>query len=140
MLIYATSAELLTWTGEQAAPANVDQLLRSASILVRRATRTAVYATTADGLPTDATLVAALRDATCAQAHAWAAAGIDPTAPAPASARVATSKSIGSGSVTYADAQAVSVAQDRLRAGLSDEAAAILADAGLTGGAPVVYG
>lgn len=139
MLVYADPAALVAWTG-QPAPDNAAQLLRSASVMVRGATRTALYAVQPSGLPVDDDLREALRDATCAQAAAWSAAGIDPTAPVAARGRVATSKSLGSGSVTYADAASVVAAQDALRERLTDEAAAILADAGLTGGPAIVYG
>jgi len=136
VLIYATSAELTTWLGV-AAPANAAALLRSASILVHRATMTAVYdVDVATSLPTDAALVEALRDATCSQVSTWIALAIDPAKGA-AGAKVVTSKSIGSASVSYANAQAlansaVSALADATTS-LSQEALLILADAGLTG-------
>jgi hypothetical protein len=139
VLVYATPGDMATWTG-QPAPDNAVQLLRSASVMVRGATRTALYAVQPSGLPADDEKRDALRDATCAQAAAWSAAGIDPTAPVAQRGRVATSKSLGSGAVTYADAASVVAAQDALRERLTDEAAAILADAGLTGGQAIVYG
>lgn len=127
MPIYATTAELAEWTGE-AAPANADQLLRQASRLVRRATMTAIYVVDEDDLPTDADVLAAFRDATCAQVASWAALGIDPTA-GPASVRGAVqSSSIGGGTVTYADTSTTKAAAVD---NLASEAWLILADAGL---------
>jgi hypothetical protein len=139
VLVYATPDDMETWTG-QPAPDNAVRLLRSASLMVRGATRTALYAAQPSGLPVDDEKRDALRDATCSQAAAWSAAGIDPTAPVAARARVAASKSLGSGAITYADAASVVAAQDALREHLTDEAAAILADAGLISGQAVVYG
>lgn len=137
MLVYATEADLAgaPWG---VTPENATSLLRAASVLVRQATRTAVYDVDATGAPTDTTVAEALRDATCAQAAAWANAGVDPTGPV--RPRVKQSQSLGSGSVTYADATQVAAAVDTLRGTLTGEAALILADAGLTGGRPVVYG
>lgn len=133
MLIYATSAELATWTGVDA-PANATALLRSASILVRRATLTAIYdVDEATSLPTDTDLVAALRDATCSQVGTWIALAIDPaTGAAAAAGKVVSAKSIGSGSVTYAVTNTAQALADAATS-LSGEALMILADAGLTG-------
>ena len=94
MLIYATPTDLAAWTGT-AAPANATQLLRSASLLVQEATNNAYYDTPPDtsggqssgsynyyrpdALPSDPAVAAVLNEATCIQAAAWAALGIDPT-------------------------------------------------------------
>jgi len=132
VLIYATSAELTTWLGV-AAPANATTLLRSASILVHRATMTAIYDVDAvTSLPTDAALVAALSDATCSQVGTWIALALDPAKGA-ADGKTVSAKSIGSGSVTYAvSAQARADAATSL----SQEAWLILAQAGLASGSP----
>ena len=131
MLIYATSAELTTWLGV-AAPANATTLLRSASILVHRATLTAIYDVDAAGLPTDADQLAAFRDATCSQVATWIALALDPAKGAAGAAKVVTSKSIGSASITYA-VTAAAAAMANAATDLSQEALLILADAGLTG-------
>ena len=134
MLIYATTAELTTWLGV-AAPANAAALLRSASILVHRATMTAIYDVDAiTSLPTDADQLAAFRDATCSQAASWIALAIDPAKGA-AGVKSVTSKSIGSASISYANAQAISNAAVSALAdaatSLCQEALLILAQAGL---------
>lgn len=139
MLVYATPEDL-TGAPWNVAADNAHRLLRAASALVRTATRSARYATTADGLPTAPDVVEAFRDATCAQAAAWHAAGIDPTTPASASSRVAQSKSIGSASITYADAAQVAAARHGERDALAPEVALILDAAGLLAWRPVVYG
>lgn len=134
MLVYATPAD---W---QDAPENADRLLRLASLLVRGATKTAVYRTTTAGLPTDADVAAAFRDATLVQAQAWTAAGVDPDRPLESGPRVAQSKSLGSRSVTYADAEHIVSARRTSVDYLCREAVQILTDAGLTGGRPWVTG
>jgi len=141
VLIYATSAELTTWGVTP--PTNATTLLRSASILVHRATMTAIYdVDPVTSLPVDAALVEALRDATCSQVATWSALAIDPAKGA-AGAKVVTSKSIGSASVSYANAQAISNSAVSALAdattSLSQEALLILADAGLVG-SPMVLG
>jgi len=133
VLIYATSAELTTWGVTP--PTNVTALLRSASVLVHRATMTAVYdVDVVTSLPTDADKVAALSDATCSQVGTWIALAIDPAKGA-AGVKVVTSKSIGSASVSYANAQASSDAAVSALAdaatSLCQEALLILAQAGL---------
>lgn len=137
-LVYATPDDLTTWTG-QPAPDNAEQLIRAASMLVRGATRTAVYATTPGGLPRDEDTLEAFRDATCAQAAWWAAQGIDPDNPH-GGPRVAQSKSIGSASVTYADSTDILAARAAAANSLGSAALTILTDAGLTGGRVWVTG
>lgn len=56
-----------------AAPVDYDRLLRHASALIDEYTRTARYDVDDDALPTDENVIAALRDATCAQAEFWLA-------------------------------------------------------------------
>lgn len=139
MLIYATDEDLTDWTGATA-PDNADALLRSASILVRDATKAALYDVDSAGKPSDAVILGAFRDATCAQAAMWAAAKIDPTEQGVGVAAPAVvSKSMGGRSITYADLSgSVTVQQDRAKAAkeLCDQARAILAAEGLTEGQP----
>lgn len=134
-LIYATSSDLATWTGTTA-PANATQLLRSASLLVRDATAAAYYTVDTAGLPTDAVLLQAFKDATCAQAAAWAALGIDPSIGGVLTNSVKTSKGIGSASIGYGDSTAATVARANALAGLVPEARRILNAAGLVLTAP----
>lgn len=134
MLTYATVDDLTVWTG-QVAPDNAVQLLRSASGLVRRSTVTAVYTVTPSGAPSNPDVADAFRDATCAQAAAWAAAGIDPVGGAAgvASERVPTSSSIGGASVTYGTTGDAAAARTAALTELCDEAAYLLAEAGMLG-------
>lgn len=130
LLVYATGPDLQTWTGATA-PSNADQLLRSASILVRQATKTARYDTDSAGLPTDATVAEAFKDATCAHAAAMAAAKVNPAAGGTLQAGVAASKKVGSAAVDYADAGAATAAKRALLTSLCPDAQAILEQAGL---------
>lgn len=139
MLVYATSADLTKWTGTTA-PDNADQLLRTASLAVRNATKTARYDVDTDGLPTDADTLQAFKDATCAQAAALAAAKVDPAAGGVLKAGVATSKSVGSASIGYADSAAAAAAKQALLTSLCPDAASILTQAGLVTVAPWTFG
>ncbi|GII98384.1 hypothetical protein CLV28_0707 [Sediminihabitans luteus] len=132
-LTYATPADLATWTGSTT-PENATELLRSASGLVTAATRTAVYDVDPDGQPTAPDVVAAFRDATCAQAATWAALGIDPATlgltPTGSGGPVA-SMSRGSASITYAGAEAAAATRASITTQLTPEARTILASANL---------
>lgn len=71
-LLYATVAELDGFLADTApAEAESNRLLARASERVDTALRTAVYAVDATGAPTETTVIAALRDATCAQVEFW---------------------------------------------------------------------
>lgn len=118
---YATPAQLAAWTGT-AVPANAEPLLRSASILVRRATLTAVYTTDP---------VEALADATCAQVAVWSALGIDPAKGSADGGKTVSAKSIGSGSIQYAVYAATAQARADAATSLCQESLLILAAAGL---------
>jgi len=76
--IYATPEQLTAWTG-QPAPPDAERLLARASEDVDDALLSAVYDTDALGMPTDAKIVAALADATCAQVEYQQATGDDGT-------------------------------------------------------------
>lgn len=147
MSTYATRDDLEAWT-QSDVPDNVDQLLRRASSMVTRAIQGAIYVVDdLTGLPTDAGVVAALRDATCAQVALWTAVDIDPAAGA-AGAIGATgavqSSSLLSGSVTYSttaqNSEQVTSAKMAAADALSVEAGEILYNAGLLGGFTTVYG
>lgn len=145
MLVYADTTDLATepWSITDP-PANVGRLLASASRLVGHAIRAAVYATDDTGMPTDQAVRDAVRDATCSQVTTWVSLGIDPAQAGIDTTKVVQSKSIGSGSVTYDTAGASSVTamqqRGRLSTRLTDEAASILADAGLLSPVVAVYG
>jgi len=133
-LVYATAADLATWTGTTA-PTNATQLLRRASGLVRKATSVAFYATDTNGLPTDADTLQAFNDATCAQANLWASAGIDPAGGGVAVIAPLRSKRLGSAALDYDTSATSSVTAYSARAKaateLCEEAFDILTTAGL---------
>lgn len=133
--VYADSGDLATWT-DSVAPTDATALLRTASLLVGQATVSAQYDVDDDGNATDADVIDALRDATCAHAAALSANGITPAAgPAGVTGPVSAS-GIGSGSVTFAaPANAAGLAQGLLTE-LAPEAAMILYQAGLFGQGP----
>lgn len=133
MNTYATPDDLTPdWL--DAAPANAARLLRSAAVLVRRATLTAVYDVDATGTATSSAVRDALRDATCSQVATWVALTIDPAKGAADAGKTVAAKSIGSASVQYSTYASTVAARARAATHLSDEALLILADAGLTGG------
>jgi hypothetical protein len=129
VLTYATTEDLTIWMDPDPAPGNAGALLRSASGLVRSSTKMATYATDTDGYPTDTALRTVFREAVCAQAKYWADHKVDPSLGAAGVKPAATSKSIGSASITYAPGAS---AEDVL--GLAPDAHTILANAGLRGG------
>lgn len=137
ILVYATSSDYQSWTGNSTLPSNITLLLRTASMLVRDATKCAYYEVDASGYPTNADDVAAMRDATCSQAAALEAASVDPLA-AGTDPEVAAS-SIGSASVTYAGVETAAQARFRLGRRLCLEAERILSQAGLAGQPPEIH-
>lgn len=145
MLVYATATDLaaLPWSITPA-PGGVDRLLWSASALVTTATRSAVYAVDEEGMPTDPAILAAFRDATCAQVSTWVALGIDPAAggadAATATGRIVTSKSLGPASFAYAGVDAAVARRAAAATRPVDDARAILDQAGLLTSSPRVRG
>jgi hypothetical protein len=129
VLIYATPSDLVTWTGT-AAPSNATSLLRSASLLVAEATVNTYYDVDTTGMPTDATIVTAFRDATCCQAAAWAALGINPAAAGVLQPGVASSKKIGTAQIDYSDSAAAADARSAAADSLVPDAYRILFLAG----------
>ena len=146
VLVYAVADDLEAWIQDDV-PDNTTQLLRSASVLVRQATRCDYYNVDSNGKPSDATVLQAFEDATCCQAAMWIKAGIDPTgsvASVVGATGVVTSSGIGSGTVTRNASAVVSPAnvtalQDAVQS-LSVEALEILRDAGLCQNGPWVIG
>lgn len=133
MLEYATPADYTAWTGSADAPDNLPALLRAASGLIARHTRTARYhADPVTRLPKDPDLAAALRDATCAQAATWAALAIDPVkGPAGAAAGTVQSSSIGGASITRSDPAQTILASMAATTDLAPAAYDVLSLAGL---------
>lgn len=109
VLVYASTTDLTSWT-QLPAPANAAALLRSASLLVRSSTMSAIYTTDDSGAPTDTKVLQAFKDATCAQASYWAAAGIDPSSGGISTAAPVRSKRLGSGGIDYDTSAATSAA------------------------------
>ena len=134
VLVYASGTDFTTWSG-MPSPANINGLLRSASLLVRGATIASIYSTDANGIPSDGRVLAAFRDATCTQVAMWVAAGIDPVGGGVASSAPVRSKKLGSGSVDYDTSVNASVtaftAKQAASRELCAEAYMILRQAGL---------
>lgn len=101
MLVYAEPNDLLTGNWVLEVPDNATALMRQASIMVRNATRVALYDTLPSGLPEDDDIREAMRDAVCAQVTAWTEAGINPVAGAAGRTAQIASQSADGGSVTY---------------------------------------
>lgn len=137
MLIYATADDLTDgatpWLS--VAPTNAGSLLRSASLIVSRETKSAFYDTDSDGYATDTVTREAFRQATCAQVAGWVTLGIDPMNLGLDGAAPVRSKSIDGASKTYDTSAASSAAALATRQGaaadLNDQAAEILREAGL---------
>jgi len=120
----ATASDLAAWTG-QTAPSNATQLLRAATSLVLENV-TALYDTDDDGVATDTNIKQAMNDAVCIQAAAWSAIGYDPLTGGVLNVKTAASKSIGSGQITYANANVTAQAQQDAYTGLVPEAVRVL--------------
>jgi hypothetical protein len=125
---YATVADLAAWLSPTPAPADAQKRLDRASLVVDEMLLTAVYAVDDNGLPTEAAVITALRDATCAQVEYAAAAGD----PASVGAAQYHSMSIGSVALTRGYSGGGSAAAGRY----SPIAWSILQQAGLTGQPP----
>lgn len=69
MHAYATTEQLGAWAGEQVDLLEGEKLLRSATIRINHAIRNAIYTVGDDDMPSDPDVLAALQDATCAQAE-----------------------------------------------------------------------
>lgn len=130
-LVYATSADYSELGYGDLPPDNIDRLLAEASRFVRRATMSDVYSTDVTGLPLDGPTLSAFTEATCCQAAAMAALGINPDAggSTPASRTVA-SKSLDGAGIAFANAAAAEADRTAAARQLVPEARAILQDAG----------
>lgn len=128
--VYATPSDLVVYTGA-APPDDTRRLLLRASRLVEALTRCAVYDVDAEGLPTDAAVAAAFRDAVCAQV-AW----FDETGDSTGAAQQYQSVSIGSMSLTRGHSAGGSATGAEQR--YAPDAVAALTRAGLMGARPIV--
>ena len=116
MADYAGADDYRTYCGLSATdtiPANLAQLLHAASLAVREYTAIIFYRTDGSGIPVDSILSAAFRDATCAQAQAMDALGIDPAMGGAIQPNTAASKSISGASVSYTTSEQQTAAQLR---------------------------
>lgn len=129
-LVYATSANYTAWTGG-AAPANIANLLRAASLSVTEATELCFYAHDTTGMPTDAVILQTFNDATCCQAAFLAAINYDPLRGGVAAPGITSSQGIGSARMTYADAKALAETKLNSVMGLCLDAQRILANGNL---------
>lgn len=131
MPVYATPQELAAWLDLDEPPAGASQALRDASLAVDMLLVGAVYAVDGEEQPTDPKVIAALRDATCAQA-AFKPKGSN--TPAPEGGKVASVK-VDKVSKTYAVSPTTgAIVEDTYSA----QAANILRIAGLIPAHPVV--
>lgn len=132
----ATPTDLATWTGTTA-PSNAVQLLRSCTTLVLNATESAYYPfDPLTGLATETQTLEAMRDATCIQAAAWAALGINPATGGVLTSKVKQSTKLLSGSITYADSADAAAARKLAYENLVPEAMARLQQVNLLNGSP----
>jgi hypothetical protein len=138
----ATPTDYTNWTGA-APPANITPILRACTSLVMDAAETAFYdVDTTTGLATDAQTLAAMRDATCIQAAAWVALGIDPNLGGVTTATIASSKKIGTASIVRdtADVAAASAARQAALTGLVPDAMRMLQQNNLLAYGPWTFG
>lgn len=136
MATYAVDSDYRSYCGipdTGIVPSNLAQLLTAASWAVREATMTCFYQVDDNGVPIDGMLSAAFRDATCAQAQAMDALGIDPAMGGASQPNTAASKSISGASITYSSSeqQAAALLRQQVATGLAPAAVRILRAAGM---------
>ncbi len=110
---YASADDLAAWL-EAPVPDNVDQLLRSATLLV--AGQHGI-----DENPYVVTANQPRKDATCAQAAAWIASGIDPASRGLSDTAPVKSKRIGSASIDRDTSLSASVTAFEKRAAIAEQ-------------------
>ena len=135
---YASREDLGEWVNPVSDEFEAKTLIREASSLVRKATRFDLYDVTPAGLPSDSFVIAAFRDATCAQVSEWVAADLDPVAGVAGQELQESSSSIAGGSVTL-DVSGHSEARARALTELCPRALNILRNEGLGNAQPTVY-
>lgn len=109
-------------------PENIESQIRLASSLVDDATMTAFYSVDADGVPTNEDIRARFKAAVVAQVGFWAELGINPVLGVTGveSERVASSKSIGSASITLESSERSSLAKSNALTVLGPDPLSIL--------------
>lgn len=132
--VYATSDDY-TQAGYGTPPVDATRLLATASRWVREATNGDIYDADDTGIPTDATILAAFKDATTAQVFAWSSANVDPATGGLLAQGPVSSKSLDGASISYDNSLNASVTaftvRERAATVLCDESARILRQAGL---------
>lgn len=129
---YATAADYRTYCGlneNDPIPDNLTLLLTAAALAVREYTMTLFYQTDPNtGLPSDGGLANTFRDATCAQAAALDANGIDPAMGGAYDPAMTASKSISGASMSSsgADQQATAMLRRQIATGLCPQSIRIL--------------
>lgn len=139
MPVYADASDLFTWLDGIGLPDNAPQYLRACSLQVQSETKTAFYQVDGYGLPTNPVFLAGFRDATCAQAQAWIAAGLDPSGVF-LGGDVEQSVGVGSARVTYGDDQAAIAQKQALLMGLCPQARLIIESTGIQLNKPWMVG
>jgi hypothetical protein len=135
-MLYATSSDLIGFDGDvDHEPATAERFLRQASGIVQHAIRFDRYDTAPSGVPLDADLLAAVRDATCAQVVSWTLNTIDPGTVGLATGEIA-SVSEGDRSVTYKADPTVAAVRAAAGDRLCSDADRILRNAGFLTGQP----
>lgn len=136
----ATAADYTAYT-QGDPPDNINPLLRSCTTMVLDATSGSYYdADPLTGLATDPVIAKALTNATCAQAAAWDALGINPLTGGVLVAGVKTAKGIGTGRISYGDVAQAAAARAAAATDLVPDALRILLNANLIGIEPWTYG
>lgn len=136
----ASPSDYQTWTGV-AGPANIAQVLRSCSSLVLDATEGAFYdVDVLTGLATNTLVKNAMRDATCIQAAAWVALGIEPLTGGVITSSVKKSKKIATAQIEYADTVEAVAARKAAYEALVPDAARKLQQRNLLGNKPYGMG
>ena len=109
-------------------PENIESQICLASALVEDATLTAFYSVDADGVPTNEDIRARFKAAVVAQVGFWAELGINPVLGVTGieSERVASSKSIGSASITLESSERSSLAKSNALTVLGPDAISVL--------------
>jgi hypothetical protein len=94
VILYATTDDLATWSPSLDQPANANEVLRSACLLIAKALNENLYN---PGTISDPPR----RDASCAQATAWILSSLDPTAGVGGITGKAKQKTVGGASIVY---------------------------------------
>ncbi|MEU4234181.1 hypothetical protein AB0F17_58745 [Nonomuraea sp. NPDC026600] len=130
-MAYATTGELTTWLNPDPVPTGAARMLaRATRYMDNVLLKTSVYPVDADGLPTEAAHITAMRDACCALVEWWAENGDDGLGAG------SEYTSVSAGNIALSKAAGTGGDDDPRRA---PEAVEILDGAGLLGHEPRTY-